>query len=40
MTEDKNDQTNEGPMGESHIETAPAGMPETTSQARRFRCRP
>jgi S1-C subfamily serine protease len=33
MTEDQNDQTNEGPMGEPNTETAPAGMPETTSQA-------
>ena len=33
MTEDQNDQTNEGPMGDPSPETAPDGAPETTSQA-------
>jgi S1-C subfamily serine protease len=33
MTEDQNDQTNDGPTGEPNPETAPAGVPETTSQA-------
>jgi S1-C subfamily serine protease len=33
MTEDQNDQTNQGPTGEPNTEPAPTGMPETTSQA-------
>ena len=33
MTEDQNDQTNEGPVGDPNTEPAAAGMPETTSQA-------
>jgi len=33
MTEDQNDQTNEGPMSDPNPETAPAEVPETTSQA-------
>ena len=33
MTDDQNDQTNEGPVGDPNTETAAAGMPETTSQA-------
>ena len=32
MTEDQNDQTNQGPVGDPNTETAPAGTPETTSQ--------
>ena len=33
MTEDQNDQTNEGPQGDPNPETAPNAVPETTSQA-------
>ena len=33
MTEDQNDQTNEGPMGDPSPEAAPDGAPEATSQA-------
>ena len=33
MTEDQNDQTNEGPVDDPSPETAPNGTPETTSQA-------
>ena len=32
MTEDQNDPTNDGPTGEPNPETAPTGVPETTSQ--------
>ena len=32
MTEDQNDPTNDGPTGEPNPETAPAGVPDTTSQ--------
>jgi len=33
MTEEQNDQTAEGPVGDSHPDNASAGVPETTSQA-------
>jgi S1-C subfamily serine protease len=33
MTEDQNDPTNQGPMGDPNPEAAPSGVPETTSQA-------